>query len=1290
MNMKNLVPKNRKYQELGFCPQILHETRVYFVLYALFSMLFALSYAEDVNSQEPAASWEKWSGLPIISIDYGDFSEDRVREATVIKIGDVYSRSRIRKSIEQIYSLREFSHIEVDAEMAENGVKLTFILTEQIAVESVTLSGNKELGNSKLIRVMKLQPRQKEQEYSESIARADVDAIEKLYRSRGFFNTDISFDAYIDEEKRQAKVTFRISEGKRPVIKEIIFLGLNKAIVSDKDILKEMKKNELGKTYAGQEALNLDARNIVKTYREKGYITVKINPPLVLSAPDAIKEYDEKGKHFPAEDLTESDLENGSVVIVVEIQQGKKVEIEIIAESLDGKTKRNNDIEKSLAARMRSISEPVLRRSDEDIKKAYSSKGYYLAEVRHEVLADKTWNFDVDDDAEGWGALPGAATFQSLNGMLQVSTSDNTPQIQSPKMHMDADKYQKIQIRMKAGAGSVGQLRWTTNKGKTGYRSFKLASYDRFHNYEIDMRTFRITGRSLENLKKEGVPENIREKLKGLENQKFAGQPELTDGLRSRLGEQDFTRFRSLILKHAERRRDRNWFNRIVYLQFSLTDVPGTNVEVAWIKTKMTAEFIPVVFTVTKNQLMRMKTKMKIVSFNNKPLEVDMGKIRKQTLTRKRHFLAFWPFKWFVSDGILDEDVFKKDLKSIIALYKYLGYPQARIAYREINTNPEKGEIDVVIAIDEGAKTVVTEAIIESEAKNVLDYSQILSRLPGFQNGAEEVVTIVEEGPLRVRYGINPPKVFREEDTGIDRAYLISQYADKGHLAQIEIIKQLLLFAVGPGHEAHLNNGTIPALLRQEFGQNEIPLSQDITVSTQKMDSEWTIDDNNSGRTYIVRKREDKLKIYERLKDYKQFNEKNTEVVVIYRVTMGKQIRLDDKIVIRGYSRTKRRAIERELSKSLVETRIFNRTELTNSWQNLLDLGFLESVRISTESVGGSDELHQMIVDVKEKNAKSVNVHLGSDSTATFRGGLEASHINLLGTGQRISGKVQVGTSGTDYRFGYAKPWLMPWLLGARARGLVDVYRYSDVVNYNDTNGVAKDYTEVWTGSSLGVSHRLFRKNSITYGYRYEVVDYLDITDETDKVTNIGSVETTFRRDTRKNPLNPTDGWFHAITLEYADSVLGSDETFAKITANNMYYLQLSQKLVLALGARTGYTRILGGAERVLTPKRFNLDDYTTPRGYKWTADDVGNLMLNTSIELRFPLYKRINAALFFDSGYVYDQISDFDIGAINSSVGLGLRFITPIGPIRIDYGYPIRETEFRNKFPHLAFGHAF
>ena len=266
----------------------------------------------------------------------------------------------------------------------------------------------------------------------------------------------------------------------------------------------------------------------------------------------------------------------------------------------------------------------------------------------------------------------------------------------------------------------------------------------------------------------------------------------------------------------------------------------------------------------------------------------------------------------------------------------------------------------------------------------------------------------------------------------------------------------------------------------------------------------------------------------------------------------------------------------------------------------------------------------------------------------------------------------------------------MPWLLGARAQGWANAYKFSEVVDYEDMAGDLTSYTERWTGGATGISKTIRRINTFTGGYKYEVVDYLDLSDEIRKVARIGSIETKLQRDKRKNPLNPTGGSLNAITLEYADEFLLGDENFVKVTMSNIFYYRLSQNSVLALGARTGYTRVLGGAERVLTPKQFNLDDYTTPRGYDWRAEDAGNLMLNVSTELRFPLYKSLDGAIFFDSGYVYDEFSSFEIGDMNSSIGLGFRYISFIGPIRVDYGYPIQQTDRRNNFPHIAFGHAF
>ena len=1182
INMRKTAPTSccQPLQKGGIKPLVF----VFWFLCSIFCVLCS-TVAADVS-----AAWERWADLPIASVEYvcdGEFSEDRVREATVIGAGDVYSRSRIRKSIEQIYSLREFSRIKVDAEAVENGVKLTFILTKQIETGNVRLLGSEKLDYKEIVRVMKLKPEQQGQEYDESIARMDVEAIRNLYRSRGYFDADVSFKTSIDEKSKRADVIFRVSEGLRPVVKEVIFLGTNRMVIKPEDLRVDgMKQTILGEGYKGQLALDLDARNIEKMYRERGYVTAEVKSILALVDPADIREYDGKGVHFPPENLKESTPKDGSVVIVVDIKQGKRVDIEIeVRDTVDDEFEPTDGIKESLAVyRMRSISEPVLRKSAEDIHSRYRSEGYYLAEVDHEVLEDRIWNFDTASDAEKWELSPDA------------------PQVKNQKLLMDAGRYKKIQIRMKTNSGNVGRLHWVTNKGKTGRRDFSLISDDQFHNYEIDMRTFRITEQSMKNLRAEDVSSDFLKKLKVMENQKFASEKELEDALKAGIQEQNIIR---LAMKHAERRRIENWSDRITQLRFDLSDVPGADIDVEWIKVKMTAESIPVVFAVTKNKLMKIKTEISVLTTQGVEPQVGVERIRNQMLTRRRHFFAFWPLKKYLPDGVFSETVFETDLRAIIALYKYEGYSQARIVHKDINPDMDKGEINLSVTIYEGPKTVVAEVILESDHGNILDYDDVRADLPSFQ---KQNVRIEEQTETSARYRIDPPSAFREETTVADRSYLNSRYADEGYFAQTEALHQ--------------------------------------------------------------------------------FNDENTEVVITYRVTTGKQIRLDDETEIRGNHRTKRWVIERELSKSLLKNKIFNRSEVRKSWQNLLDLRFLEGVRVTTEPVGGADDLHKMIVDVTERDAISANLHLGSDSTAAFRAGLEASHINLWGTGRQASGKVQMGTEGVSFRVRYAEPWL----LDRTTQGVVNIYRYSDIVEYLNKDGNRKRYTEIWDGGSAGISKTFYRRNTLSLGYKYEVVDYVDITDENEssQTSQIGSIETLFQRDTRGNPMNPTKGWLNAITLEYADKLLRGNESFAKITMNNMFYSRLSENTVLALGARTGYTWTLGGAKRVLTPKQFSLSDYTTPRGYDWTVDDAANLMLNVSMEIRFPIYGKIGGAIFYDSGYVFDELSDFNVKSMNSSVGLGLRIITPIGPVRLDYGYPVRASKNRRKLPHLAFGHAF
>ena len=985
------------------------------LLYCLLCLLIflcsvAVAIAENESTQDSPdpAAWEKWAGLRVIAVEYqcdGPFSENEVALATTVKAGSIYSRSEIRQSLERIYSLGRFSNIKVDAQKSGQGVILTFNLTRKIKIGQINLKGNKKLNQDAILRVMKLKLNQ---EYRESLAEADIESIKELYKSFGYFSTDISFESNIDEREKLANITFTISEGVQTRVAEIIFIGTVEAALRPKGtetLLDAMKNVKRGKIYRGQRSLDSDKKEIENEYKNNGYITAKVVNTHVLSDPEAIKQYRDRGRSFTANKFEESDLKGGKVAVIIEIKQGKRVDIKIIE---DEKKEKDGKIRKSTAVwRMGSVSAPVLRRSAADIENLYRLKGYYKAKVDTQVLNDK---------------------------------------------------------------------------------------------------------------------------------------PESTT----------------------------------------------------------------IIFKVTKNRMMRIG-KISITGVDGAALTVDVERIKKQMLTRTRHPLSIWLLKKYFPHGIFDDTIFEMDKRAIIAFYKNEGYSNARIHDANVLVNEKTGRINIKIEIFEGPKTNVTEIILEGNHKDAMSSEEILFQLaskgiiPKF-NKNNLTVEAYAVDPPRSRYKLDPPGIFREEELVAARSYLRLQYADKGYFAQIEPVKA--------------------------------------------------------------------------------FNEDNTEVVITYKIIEGKRIRIDDHIEINGNTRTKRWVIERELSDTLTVQRVFNRTEIEKSWQRLLDLGIFENVRIDAKPILGFDDLYRLTVDVKDRKAISVNMNLGSSSSEYFRVGVEANHINLWGTSRRARFTAGIGTKGSRGEFDYSEPRI----LGTRVIGLANLHRYPKVYRYSE-----ESYAETWNGGKLGLSQKFHRVNTLLYQYGYDLVEYEDVAGKSK--TTIGEVEAIFQRDRRNNPLNPTKGWFHTISLEYADTWLGGTESFAKFSINSDNYMEIVRGVVLALGARTGYSWELDGVDRTepgrFRPEQFKQRDYRTPRGFQWTAADAGNTIFNVSTELRFPVYKWIGAAVFFDSGLSADR-RDFNFRNMNSSVGLGLRFITPVGPIRVDYGYPVNGNADRYKWPHIAFGHAF
>ena len=150
-------------------------------------------------------------------------------------------------------------------------------------------------------------------------------------------------------------------------------------------------------------------------------------------------------------------------------------------------------------------------------------------------------------------------------------------------------------------------------------------------------------------------------------------------------------------------------------------------------------------------------------------------------------------------------------------------------------------------------------------------------------------------------------------------------------------------------------------------------------------------------------------------------------------------------------------------------------------------------------------------------------------------------------------------------------------------------------------------------------------------------------------------------------------------------------------------------RLVFAGGARLGLARGFSQVveESVPASQRFFAGGSTTVRGFQLDRLGVreilnanglsngGNAMLVVNAELRSPLWKDLGAVAFVDAGNVFGRVSDFDITALRPTAGVGIRYRSPIGPLRLDLGFKLNRETFPNRREHgsewhFSLGHAF
>ena len=448
--------------------------------------------------------------------------------------------------------------------------------------------------------------------------------------------------------------------------------------------------------------------------------------------------------------------------------------------------------------------------------------------------------------------------------------------------------------------------------------------------------------------------------------------------------------------------------------------------------------------------------------------------------------------------------------------------------------------------------------------------------------------------------------------------------------------------------------------------------------------------------TYIVGNDERSLEILYNQKGYiyaSISHNYNPETrTLIYQISEGIQPKFGKFSFDADGGQIKLHVLQREFENlGLVEGTVFNEERLLlESRRRLLTAGLFQKVEIeASDRYVVNTEVIDIKVGVAVKKPGSISVSGGYISSEGIRGTLELTHKNLFKRNMRVSGKISRGTRGDLYEITLVEPWLKLALLEKLIGPTIGTFRL-----FNDN---LEEYEDIRArGGTANLAKRLGQFGNLALQYKSQ--DLRDHEDPPKIQTTVSSLGIEFHRDSRDHFLNPRNGWFNEVAIEYAGGFLKGKTSFFKFTTDHRYYRQFWGDNVFASAIRLGYEKGLrGNREReIVSFERFYAGGSTTVRGYPERGlgpeDEFGNhrgdvlFILNT--ELRFPIYRFIGGALFLDTGNVWNKFSDIKDLLPRAAIGSGVRLDTPLGPARVDIGVPLMR-EFKPLF-YLQLGQAF
>lgn len=600
-------------------------------------------------------------------------------------------------------------------------------------------------------------------------------------------------------------------------------------------------------------------------------------------------------------------------------------------------------------------------------------------------------------------------------------------------------------------------------------------------------------------------------------------------------------------------------------------------------------------------------------------------------------------------------NIFKiqSNIKRIEDMYKEKNYQNVKVTYKL--KEQENNQVDLEFIIDEGKKVLIKE--IHFIGNKAYSDKQLKKLMKTTEKGFWSWIT--SSGDLK------------SEDLNQDVELLSDFYHNNGYIQakvgepQIDIKDNWIYITI------KIDEG-------QRFKVGKVQIAGDLLKPEDEMMKLIKINKQEYFSRQVVR--EDIIALGDLYSDEGYANAdvvpnvsedlKDLTVNITYTITKGSLIYLEG-IRITGNTSTRDKVIRRELE--LYEQELFSGKKLKRGIRNLNRLDYFEDVKVNTSKGSEPDKMY-LDINVKEKPTGTFSFGGGYSSVENMFVVGTIMQRNLFGRGQTLRLKGEIGGTTTRYVLSFDEPWLFDIPLSAG----IDLYNQTRDYSTYDVSSVGGDVR-------LGYPVYDFTRVYLTYGYDVSDLSNLS-TQASDYFQEMVGHHTTsaitpmIRYDSRDKAFNPTEGSNVSASMEYAGGVMGGDVGFNKYIGDAGRYFPLFWSTVGFLHAKAGYVE--QHSDGILPPwERFYLGGINSLRGFTWDQlsprDQYGNAyggdkFVQFNVEYIFPLLKDIGlmGVAFYDTGNLWDNGQDIDLGDLRESAGFGIRWYSPMGPLRLEEGF--------------------